>query len=457
MVKNVVTVKETQSVYDACQLMQKNTISSVIVVKDKSPVGIFTERDLVTKVVATGKEYKMTKMADVMTVNIKTADISASYQDVYDMMSRFNIRHMPIVDKGTLVAIVSMRDLLRYNYFSKLEQETISSWMIKEVVTCSPSDTVYDAGLLMHKNNIGSVIVEKDRQPIGIITERDLLTKVIAINKDYRKTLVSEVMSTEIKSANTTSSYREVYEMMSRNNIRHMPIVENGALIAIVSIRDLLRFNMRSMEQIIQDQARELNFLKGILAKTNDERSRELYRLNEKLQSLVIVDSLTGLYNHKYFEEILPKEVARAKRYNRPLTLLFIDIDFFKHYNDMNGHERGNMVLKQLAEVLQKTSRHSDTVFKMTPIDIVARYGGEEFVVVLPETDKKGGIVRAKRLLSDVKEYPFYNREAQPGGYLTVSIGVAEFPGEAVEWTELIKKADEALYEAKNTGRNKVI
>jgi|GEM_PF-759298 len=457
MVKNVITARETQTVFEACQILFKNRIGALIVIdRNKKPIGIFTERDLLNRVVALDRNPKKLLLSEVMTKGIKVATAAASYQEVYGMMSENNIRHLPIVENEMLVAIVSMRDLLRYSFFKKIDQETISAWMIKEVVTVNHDQTVYDACKLMHEHKIGSVIVVSKKKPVGIVTERDILTKVVAEQRDYNKTCISDIMTTDIKFATTKSGYKEVYELMNRNNIRHLPIVEKGRLVAIVSIRDLLRFNMRSMEQIISEQMKELNFVKGMFEKTSDQRNRELLKLNEQLQGLIIVDNLTGLYNHKYFEEILIKELARANRYNRPVSLLFIDIDFFKHYNDVNGHERGNVVLKQLSEVLRKTSRHSDTVFKMEPIDIVARYGGEEFVIIMPETDKKGGVARAKRLISDVKEYPFYNREAQPGGTLTISVGVSEFPLDAREWSDLIRKADEGLYKAKNSGRDKV-
>ena len=332
----------------------------------------------------------------------------------------------------------------------------ITAWMIKNVITVGPEQAVLDACNLMQKNNIGSVIVLDNNKPVGIFTERDLVVKVVAAGKTADQTKMREVMSTEIKTATTSSSYKDVYDLMRANNIRHLPIIENDAMVGIVSIKDLLRFHMRTMEQTITDLTNELHFAKSILDKTGDERSRELLLENKRLKDLAIVDSLTGLYNYRFFEETFAKEIARAKRYNHMVSLLFIDIDYFKHYNDINGHEQGNILLKQLANIFMTTSRHTDTLCKVLGIDIVARYGGEEFVIILPETPKKGALVRAKRLLDDVRNYPFHNREAQPSGRLTISIGVAEFPNDADTWEELIKKADESLYQAKNAGRDRV-
>jgi diguanylate cyclase (GGDEF)-like protein len=336
-------------------------------------------------------------------------------------------------------------------------ENTIEAWLVKDVITVDPDQNVFEAAVLMSRNNIGSIlIIDKDKKPLGIFTERDLMNKVIVTGKDCSNTKIREVMTSEMKTAGVKSSYKEVYDMMRTNNIRHLPIVDEGILVGIVSIKDLLRFNMRSNEKILIDMNKEMAFLKKLLDESNDSRNKELYEENKKLQGMIIVDSLTGLYNFSYFQEILAKEISRAQRYQRPVTLLFIDIDHFKHYNDLNGHEAGNLVLQQLASILRNTTRVMDGLFKISDLDIVARYGGEEFVIILPETGVTGGFSRAKRILEEVRAYPFYNREKQPEGTLTVSIGIAEYPSDADLASELIKKADAALYKAKNSGRDKI-
>lgn len=267
------------------------------------------------------------------------------------------------------------------------------------MVTAEPGQSVLEACALMQKNSVSSLIIVDDKKPVGIITERDIVVKVGAQNKSYEHTKISEVMSTDIKTIAPSSGYKEVYELMRSNNIRHLPIVQNDALLGMVSLKDLLQFNIKTMEQTITDLTRQLDFATSVLNHSEDERSKELYLENAKLQSLVIVDGLTGLYNYRYFEEVIVNELARAKRYNRMLTVLFIDIDHFKHYNDTNGHDQGNIVLRQLAAILRNTSRQADVLFKpatTTGFDIITRYGGEEFVVILPETNKKAALPRQK-------------------------------------------------------------
>ncbi|WP_371369156.1 diguanylate cyclase [Sporomusa rhizae] len=157
-------------------------------------------------------------------------------------------------------------------------------------------------------------------------------------------------------------------------------------------------------------------------------------------------DGLTNVYNYRHFRNTLNLEFKRASRYNRPLSLLMIDIDYFKHYNDINGHLYGDDALKAVADLVRQNCRDTDFVF---------RYGGEEFVVLLPETAIAQAHIIAERIRKAIAEYPFQNSSTQPGGSLTVSIGIAGYPDDAESETELIGAADTALYSAKRSTRNR--
>jgi diguanylate cyclase (GGDEF)-like protein len=175
------------------------------------------------------------------------------------------------------------------------------------------------------------------------------------------------------------------------------------------------------------------------------QRNEVLLATNNFLAEQVKRDGLTGLYNHRHFQEALAQETARAVRYKRVYSLLFADVDHFKQYNDLQGHLAGDKVLRMIAEVLQKSVRTSD---------LVARYGGEEFVVLLPETAKDKARIVAQRILKGIESYPFPGRETQPGGLLTISIGLSSFPEDGEQPAELVRRADAALYEAKRGGGN---
>ena len=168
--------------------------------------------------------------------------------------------------------------------------------------------------------------------------------------------------------------------------------------------------------------------------------------LYQRTQEEAITDGLTGVYVHRYFQERLAEEVKRVKEAGIHLTMLMADIDNFKSLNDTYGHLTGDAVLKGVSKALQDGVRTSD---------FVARYGGEEFAILLTETDPVGGMLVAERLRAAVEDYPF-----SPVGVerkVTVSIGVASIDGTSGEGRSLVERADEALYAAKRSGKNRVV
>jgi diguanylate cyclase (GGDEF)-like protein len=175
--------------------------------------------------------------------------------------------------------------------------------------------------------------------------------------------------------------------------------------------------------------------------------NEELKQSNEVLQQLATRDGLTGLYNHRFFQEALALEMADATRHCKPCSLLFMDVDFFKKFNDTNGHPMGDTLLKGLARIIQG---------RMRGYDIVSRYGGEEFVVIMPGTVKGDALAVAESLRHEVEIFPFDGEENMPDKRVTISIGVASFPEDGEDGAGLLLSADQALYRAKHEGRNRV-
>jgi len=173
-------------------------------------------------------------------------------------------------------------------------------------------------------------------------------------------------------------------------------------------------------------------------------------KLNEsykRLETLSIIDKLTGLYNRRYFDEALEKEVLRARRFKHDLSLMFIDIDKFKHFNDTYGHTEGDIVLQRMGRLIKEQARNE--------IDIACRYGGEEFTVILPETTRISAVTIANRILQNFSGVKFHIATKEEPVQKTISIGVAEleYKGEA---KSLLVHADMAMYEAKKLGGNRV-
>jgi diguanylate cyclase (GGDEF)-like protein len=197
----------------------------------------------------------------------------------------------------------------------------------------------------------------------------------------------------------------------------------------------------RAVEKV--DLIRENRILLEELKMKNEEATR----MNAVLRELAMQDGLTGLINHRHFYELLASEVERSKRYKHEFSLVLISVDHFVKYNDTHGHQAGDRVLHTIADIFKKNTRKSN---------VLARYGFEKFSVILPECSREEVLVFSERIRTLVAEHPFADREDRSGDGITVSIGVATFPHDGVERKALIDHADQALTNAKHSGRNRV-
>lgn len=167
---------------------------------------------------------------------------------------------------------------------------------------------------------------------------------------------------------------------------------------------------------------------------------------HDEIYRMTTVDGLTQVFNRRYFEDAIERELSRSRRYTRPLSLVLLDIDFFKRINDTWGHLAGDAVLKEVANTLRQKTRRED---------VFARYGGEEFALLLPEVELKGAQALAEKARKLVEKHRFaFDGEEIP---VTISAGVATLAKKGEEPAELIRRADEKLYEAKTAGRNRVV
>lgn len=177
-----------------------------------------------------------------------------------------------------------------------------------------------------------------------------------------------------------------------------------------------------------------------------EEKHRELEALSENLKTMSISDPLTGCYNRRYFQEISPKMVSAAQRHRRSISILMLDVDFFKKINDSHGHLAGDAVLKEIAQTCRATLREPD---------FLVRFGGEEFVAILPDTATEEALPVAERLRDAIERLQVRSGEREL--HVTVSIGLSEFAASEVSLEKAFARADIALYEAKRGGRNRVV
>ena len=219
---------------------------------------------------------------------------------------------------------------------------------------------------------------------------------------------------------------------------------------------NLLRGVFNEMARQIEGQT---SILEGRVARRTAEleaANSELARINQRLSRAVArladiakTDGLTGLLNHRSFQEKLGLELQRCLRQEHPLSIVMIDVDHFKSYNDMHGHPAGDFVLKEVSRIFRENLRE---------VDVVARYGGEEFAIVLLDTPKGAAGLVAEKLRLAVQDHDFpHAADSQPQGRMTVSLGVASFPDDGLSPAELVETADLSLYEAKRRGRNRVV
>ncbi len=215
----------------------------------------------------------------------------------------------------------------------------------------------------------------------------------------------------------------------------------------------LERENRRLLAELA-DANDELRARERLLARNLDERgndlvsaTRELERVSRELEVQAFKDGLTGLYNHRVFQERLAEETARARRHGQPLSLIYADIDQFTRHNRELGYQIGDEILRRVADFF----RAADSPSRVRASDVVARFGGEEFCVLLPETDKQGALIKAERLREAVALAAFPG-----GGPVTLSFGLSTFPADGLGPDELLRNAESAMQAAKRAGRNRV-
>ena len=232
------------------------------------------------------------------------------------------------------------------------------------------------------------------------------------------------------------------------------PLLVTGALfgMAISVAQHYFYFGVAAMlllliVQGIHSGVLQVNYLMGQANLLSKEK--ELKATNQELERQSTLDPLTGIPNRRFFSQALETEWKRAQRKNEPISMLMIDVDFFKGINDVHGHPYGDECLVRIAKALRQELQRG--------VDIIARYGGEEFIVLLPDTDREGAGTVAEGMQRALSNLNIVNWASPFGQQLTVSIGIAAcYPSASLSCGDLIARADRALYRAKRAGRNRI-
>ncbi|MGQ0723315.1 MAG: GGDEF domain-containing response regulator [Candidatus Eiseniibacteriota bacterium] len=257
-----------------------------------------------------------------------------------------------------------------------------------------------------------------------------LLEEVKAIDTDT----VVLIMTSHASLESATRALRAgAYDFMIK------PFVEIEVITSVVG---------RAAEKAAQVR-RSRRFTEELKVQTADlnRANTALLKLADNLKEHASKDGLTGLFNHRLFREALIRELNEARRNDTEVSVIFMDVDHFKRFNDTNGHLAGDDVLKTLAELTRR---------EVPQPGIVARYGGEELVALVPQASKDEARELAEHIRRIVESHSFHGRENQPLGNVTLSLGVASFPRDGTDPDSIIRHADEAVYQAKDSGRNRV-
>ena len=521
------SVQSSASLKSLVEVMNVNRKGVVVILEDRKPTGILTERDIVEilyrRVSLEEKVHTYAKKTLVTTIGTRTVGYALN------LTLENRIRRVIVVDDSSnYLGVVTMQDLLRY-----LEEDfyrlTIKvKHILKKsghLLSVSPDKSLNDVLKIMVDNKISAIPVIEDRNPIGIISERDIL--ILAGKNTSLDSPVSRYMNSPVDTAILDSLLVEVVEVMNYKNIKRIVIVDDkGSAINMVTIRDVVE-NLEGdynnfLERKLQSAKEILNLLPEMLIEVTDtggeqliiwvndkvvnrfgrnildkpvtsllphETWKNIYETLTKLNKiehiklkiddriyelsgffistfgkmekgryqlimrditedikLSTVDPLTDIYNRRFINGFLMKELERSKRMNKYFSVVISDIDDFKVINDAYGHVSGDMVLIAIAQLFTGAVRN---------LDVVGRYGGDEFMLILPDTNNEiaGNIIDRLRVNVENLEVSVLKDKKVK---ITASFGIASFPEDGTSLDDLLIVADERLYKAKSLGKNRI-
>jgi diguanylate cyclase (GGDEF)-like protein/PAS domain S-box-containing protein len=395
----------------------------MIVMEDKKPIGLISERDI-TKAIAEGGISD--SVTEIMTCPVLTGQRNMNLFDASRLLDEREMRCLVVISpKGTALGVVTKSDIirnLRTDYIELLKR------MLEEKSRALIESEVKYRTLV--EQSLEGILIVQDKV-IKFINPKLLVTlnykEHEIIDKDVLRFFYPddrELLSDNIKTVHADRGPGSPLEIRM--------IHKNHEIIYMEGLSTLIQYEGTP----------------AVLITLRDITERK--KTEAELKRLVITDDLSGLYNQRYFYIEIAKEIERAKRHERALALLLIDIDQFKEFNDKYGHWEGDYVLKKIGELLLKNVRDIDMAF---------RYGGEEFAVILPDTHSEEAITVAERIRKAVGKTVFYpfTLDGQPDvTSKTVSIGVTEFHAEDTI-KSFLKRVDNAMYTAKTRGRNTVV
>jgi diguanylate cyclase (GGDEF)-like protein len=321
---------------------------------------------------------------------------------------------------------------------------SLSNVMSTEVLTVSENASLQEISSLMRDNGYSCIMIAPEAKPLGIITERDMvkhMSLLLEQDPSERQQLKAvDIMTTDLVTLNKDQLLMDALVICLANKIKHIPVVDDDEnLCGIITYTDIATNHRNYLEYQI-----------AVVEKNTHERTAELEEANRQLHELSMIDSLLGIGNRRAMEIDIKSTHELSRRYKHEYTIIMVDVDYFKKYNDHYGHQAGDETLITVADVLKQVIRESDRIY---------RYGGEEFLLLLPHTDIQGGKILGDRVLQSLREQAIPHCKST-FDVVTASCGIGYYNPEIHKdisgWNEVVKWADTALYSAKAEGRNRV-
>lgn len=313
--------------------------------------------------------------------------------------------------------------------------------MTKDVTYLPPEVSLHQVVQTMAKEHYSCMVIKKDQFPVGIVTERDLVKVLSQEEGEVDLSLpVAGFMSSPVLCLNEDEMLFDAMVISRTEKIRHIPVINNDEhMVGLVTYSDLVNayFKITETQSEMIEQA--------VVARTG-----ELQQLNDELQTLSMEDHLMAIGNRRAMEVDLTHTHNASIRYGNHYSVLLLDLDYFKYYNDHYGHQAGDDALKSVAKSLKESIRGSDRIY---------RYGGEEILLVLPNTNATQADEVAQKLVSLIANSGI-THEKSPHKFLTVSCGGAcaiKNGSCTSNWEALIEQVDHNLYQAKDSGRNRSV
>ncbi|QKF80993.1 diguanylate cyclase [Halarcobacter ebronensis] len=430
-VTDVITVDMDKTLNEAIERMALSNLRTIVIINQEEN----TFHILTTVMLLNFKIFnidKSTPLKDLSIPQAKELDKNLNLLTVLNYID-FSDEYMVITDKNKLVGIVSYTDIVNnIDPQFLMEKQTIFSLIhqYKAVTTKKENSTFKVINLMKDYNSDSVVIVDEKQNPIGIFTTKDFI-HIIHNDYDLEKP-VSNYMNSPVETLSDDTTIAEAINFIKMKHYKRVVVVnKKNQVMGIITQKELLRVVYSKWVEIIKEEGAKIS-------KTNEQLLKATNELKEK----VSLDYLTKIYNRNKFEELLDLYISNYKKDQKiSFSLLMIDIDNFKLLNDTFGHLFGDNILKEMSKILTSSSRNSD---------VVARWGGEEFVIILPNTTLKQAVAVAEKLKTKIEKHQFENEHK-----ITCSFGVAHF-NKTDNKTELFRRADEALYKAKKSGKNRV-